>query len=247
MARLRLKYVNPVRYKGQTYYYFRRCGFSRVPLPGVPGSAEFMAAYQAALDGAPEQKIEVGASRTVPGTVNAVIVAFYKSRKFTKNKPITQQTDRNILEAFRLRHGDKRIALLEQRHIEAILAEKAGKPSAQRNLLRMLRVLLGFAADQKLRRDNPALGIKLDPIKTDGYHSWIEDELRQYEKRHPVGTKARLALGLLLYTAQRRADVVALGPSNMRVGQLSSCSQRLALRWIFRSRHHWPRLSPPHP
>jgi integrase len=220
MATLRLKYVNAVRYQGQTYFYFRRPGYSRIRLPGVPGSAEFMAAYQAALDHAPEQKIEVGANRTAPGTVNAAIVAFYKSRKFTKNELITQQTDRNILEAFRARHGDKRIALLEQRHIEAMLAEKAGKPAAQRNLLRVLRLLLDFTVEHKLRRDNPARGIKLDPHKTDGYHSWSEDELRQFEQRHPIGTKARLALGQLLYTAQRRADVVALGPSNMRSGRL---------------------------
>jgi hypothetical protein len=36
-----------------------------------------------------------------------VVVAFYKSRKFTKNEPITRKTDRNILEAFRAKHGDK--------------------------------------------------------------------------------------------------------------------------------------------
>jgi integrase len=101
-----------------------------------------------------------------------------------------------------------------------MIAEKTGKPSAQRNLLRVLRVLLGFAIDQKLRRDNPALGVKLDPIKTSGFHSWTEDELRQYEQHHPIGSKARLALALLLYTAQRRSDVVRLGPPLMRDGRL---------------------------
>jgi hypothetical protein len=32
--------------------------------------------------------------------------------------------------------------LLQQHHIEAMIGERAGKPSAQRNLLRVLRVLL---------------------------------------------------------------------------------------------------------
>ena len=126
-----------------------------------------------------------------------------------------------FLEAFRVRHGDKRIALMERKHVLAIIAEKADKPAAQRNLLRVLRVLLGFAVEQGLRSDNPALGIKLKAmIETSGYHSWTEDELRQYEQRHPIGTKARLALALLLYTAQRRADVVRLGPSNAQNGRL---------------------------
>jgi integrase len=33
-----------------------------------------------------------------------------------------------------------------------------------------------------------------------------------YEARHPIGTKARLAFDLLIYTGVRRSDVVKLGP-----------------------------------
>jgi integrase len=117
-------------------------------------------------------------------------------------------------------HGSKGIATLQQHHIEAILGEKAGKPSAQRNLLKALRRLLDVAVKNKMRRDNPARGIKLDPIKTSGYHSWTEAELRQYEQHHPIGSKPRLALALLLYTAQRRSDVITLGPANLRNGRL---------------------------
>lgn len=214
-----LKYVDPIpKAGGKVYFYFRRRG-QRIPLPGAYNSPEFLEAYWALRNGASVIKTEIGADRTVPGTFNAAVVAFYRSLQFTSNKPITQQTDRNILEAVRSRHGDKRIATIEQRHIEAIIAEKKGKPSAQRNLLRVLRVLLGFAVKQKMRRDNPALGIELAAIKTKGYHTWTEEELQQYEVRHPIGTKARLALDLLLYTAGRKTDAVALGPSNMRNGR----------------------------
>ena len=146
---------------------------------------------------------------------------YYKHPSFTKNKPITQQTDRNILEALRAKHGDKRIALLQEQHVEAMLGEKAGKPAAQRNLLRVIRSVLKVAVKAKMRADNPALGIELERIKTTGYHSWSEEEVRQYEARHPAGTKARLALDLLLYTAERRTDVVALGPPNMRNGRFT--------------------------
>ncbi len=226
MARLRLQYVDEIKDRyGKLRHYFRRAG-GRIRLPGLPGSAEFMAAYQAALTGATEVEIEIGASRTAPGTINAAIVAFYQSYTFTKNKPITRQTDGNILEAFRARkapsgqtYGEKQIATIERRHVEIMLAEKADTPSAQRNLLRILRVLFAFAVTAKLRADNPALGIELKSIETAGYHSWTEDELRQYEERHPVGTKARLALDLMLYTAQRRTDVVQLGPPNIGVGE----------------------------
>jgi len=218
MARRLLKYVEAVPKGAKVFFYFRRRG-KRTPLPGPYNSAEFLEAYWALRNGKAVSD-EIAADRTKPGTVNAAIVALYKHQSFTKNRPITQQTDRNILEAFRATHGDKRIAKLEQHHIEAMIGEKAGKPSAQRNLLRMLRVLLKIAVKLKMRKDNPALGIELDRIETAGYHSWTEEELQQYEARHPVGSKARLAFALLLYTAQRREDVVELGQRNMRGGRL---------------------------
>jgi integrase len=214
-----LKYVDAVPKGSKVYFYFRRHG-RRTPLPGPYNSPEFLEAYWALRNGE-VPKAEIGAGRTEPGTVNAAIVVLYKHPSFTKNRPITRQTDRNILEAFRAKHGDKRIALLQQHHIEAMIGEKAGKPAAQRNLLRVLRRLLNIAAKMKMRRDNPALGIELDRIETPGYHSWTEEELQQYEAHYPVGTKGRLALDLLLYTAQRRADVVALGPPNMRNGRFT--------------------------
>ena len=36
---------------GNARFYFRRAGFKRVPLPGLPWSPEFMAAYEAAMAG----------------------------------------------------------------------------------------------------------------------------------------------------------------------------------------------------
>jgi integrase len=204
---------------GRARYYFRRArGFKRVPLKGLPGSREFLESYAAACDG--RSKIEIGIDRTLPGTINAAIVAYYRSDAFTRNRPITQATDRNILEAFRKAHGDKRIAKLERRHVLAMLDEKAGKPAARRNLLRVLRTLLALAVERGMCPTNPALGIKLKAPSTDGYHSWSEEELRRYEEHYPVGTKARLAVALLLFTAQRRADVVRLGPGNLRNGRL---------------------------
>jgi integrase len=49
-----------------------------------------------------------------------------------------------------------------------------------------------------------------------GYHTWTLEE----EARHPIGTKARLAVALLLYTACRREDVVRLGPQHVRRGRV---------------------------
>lgn len=55
---------------GKPRFYLRRPGHKKIPLPGLPWSPEFMEARDAALKGE-EGKIDIGANRTVAGTVNA--------------------------------------------------------------------------------------------------------------------------------------------------------------------------------
>jgi hypothetical protein len=44
----RIRYVQGwVDQDGRTHFYFRRAGYPRIRLPGLVGSAEFMAAYAA--------------------------------------------------------------------------------------------------------------------------------------------------------------------------------------------------------
>lgn len=219
MTRIRLKYVHAFRDRlGTARYYFRRAGFKTIPLPGLPGSEEFMGAYRLALGNIPA--VEVGATRTLPGTVNAAIVGYYSSGQYRKLRPITKAGYRRILESFRVKHGDKRIALMERKHVKMLLDEKADTPEAARNLLRTLRVLLNHAVEMGMRIDNPALGIRLGRRKGDGYHTWTEQEIAQFEVCHPIGSRARLALALGIYSGQRRTDVVALGPRHIRDGVL---------------------------
>ena len=219
MTHLHLKFVQEFRDRhGQVRRYFRRPGSKRVPLPGLPGSEEFMLAYQAALADAP---LSVGVSKSAPGTVAATVAAYFESAAHKSLAATTRQTYRGILENFRDKHGSQPIALLEPRHIDRIIAAKAATPSAANNLLRMLHVLMQFAVTEGLRRDDPTQGVKPIKNRSTGFHSWTEDEITQFEAKHPIGTQARLALGLHLYTAQRRGDVVKMGRQHIRDGVLT--------------------------
>src|SRR5215472_17615452 len=150
MTKIRLKYVHEfIDRHGKVRRYVRLPGCKRVPLPGAPGTAEFMESYQAALAG-DAAGIGVGASRTKLGTVNATVASYFKSRAFRALSPATQTTYRGILENFRAEHGDKRLALLERKHIEKLIAQKSSTPAAANNLLRMLRVLMQFAVAEDL-------------------------------------------------------------------------------------------------
>jgi integrase len=147
-------------------------------------------------------------------------VGFYQSVDFLALKPITKAAYRSRLESFRAKHGDKRIALMGRSHVMNLLAEKAGKLGAQRNFLKVLKLLMAFAVESGMRIDNPTAGIKLGTSKSDGHHTCTEAEIVMFEARHAIGTRARLALALLLYTAQRRADVVRMGRQHIRDGML---------------------------
>src|SRR5258706_15557664 len=101
-----------------------------------------MAACEAAMRGDPPLRIEIGADRTTPATVNAAIISYFNSSAFQALAAETQRSRRGILERFRAEHGDKRIALLQRAHIDRIVAAKAATPSAARNFLKALKALM---------------------------------------------------------------------------------------------------------
>lgn len=236
MTELRLRQVNAFRDRhGQIRHYFRRPGCKSVALPGLPGSVEFMEAYQAALAGEAPQ-VQLGVSRPLPGTVNALVVA-YLDRSLGSTSPFktlaaeTQRTRKNILENFREAHGDKRVfrteangkrvMLLTREPMQRIINEKSNTPFAQRNLLNTIRAMFKWAMAEGRVPDDPTLGVTRQQIKSNGYRTWSESDIEQYKRRHPLGTMARLALELLLTTAARRADVVKFGPQHVEDGTIT--------------------------
>jgi hypothetical protein len=80
---IKLPYVHSPRDRhGKQRHYFRKPGVKRVPLPGAIGSPEFLAAYQAALAGEPASHIEIGKSRSNPGSVAMAVALYFQSISF---------------------------------------------------------------------------------------------------------------------------------------------------------------------
>jgi hypothetical protein len=197
---LRLKYVHRFRNRhGRVRFYFRRAGFKRMPLPGLPGSMEFMEAYKAALSGE-GGRIQVGAQRVIPGTVASAVLAYLGSAVFASLAPDTKAVRTNILQRLAREHGDKRIALLQRDHVQRMVDAKAATPGAARSYV--ITVVIRFAVSSGLRRDDPTIGVTSIKRRSQGWHTWTEEDIAK-----PIGTMARL----LLYTAQRRSDVIRMG------------------------------------
>jgi integrase len=210
---------------GKPRFYFRRPGYKSVPLPGLPWSTDFMAAYEQAAAGQP---LMIGAKRVKPGTIRALAVSYFSSIAFNSMKASSQRVRRRIIDRFceqldqdGQKCGDKNAATMKREHVVKLMAERAAKPESANGLRKALRAMMQHAIDTGIRSDDPTRDVKkIKPRWKGGHHSWEEEEIEQFEARHPIGTTARLALALLLYSGQRKSDVVRMGPQHIRNGGL---------------------------
>ncbi|MBR0676657.1 phage integrase family protein [Roseomonas alkaliterrae] len=206
MPVVRLRHVHKGRHRdGRPRWLLRVPGCRAVTLPGEPGTPAFMAAYQRALETAAPPE------RTTPGSLDALALSYYASPAFTALRPSTRAAYKRLVEELRAGYGTRPIRLLEPRHIEAMMAQKAEAPTAANHRLRTLRHLMAHAIRLGWIRRDPTQGVARVPYRTDGYHTWTEAEIEAFEAHHPSGSRERLAFALLLYTGQRRSDVVRMG------------------------------------
>jgi integrase len=220
MVRIKLKYVvEDVDRHGNIRFYFRRKGQSKIRLPGLPGSDQFMDAYRSALANLPVDRPRTVGCPAI-GSFGHVCLSYYASPTFKRLAPSTQSWRRRALDSICEKHGDKPIAMMRAKHIRMLRDEKANLPGASRTRLKALKALFTWAVDEELVTDDPTLGVKKIHYVSKPHHTWTLEEVEQYERHHPVGTKARLGLALLLYTSWRREDAPRLGPQHI-------CEERL--------------------
>lgn len=146
--------------------------------------------------------------------------SYFASVEFRRLDPKSQMTRRGITEDC-LREPRKPgsldvmrdcpVSVISAAHIKMLRDRKAATPGAANNRRKYLSSMFGWAVENGLLRLNPARQVRKVRYSTSGFHTWTVDEVCQFEEKHPIGTKARLALGLLLYLGVRRGDVRHLG------------------------------------
>jgi integrase len=230
MTAIRLRYIHRYRDRhGSQRIYVRLPGKPLVPLPGLAGSAEFMAAYQAAIAGA-EAPAPRQAGRVAAGSFNALVIAYYRSAEFLQLAANTKRVYHNIIERFRAEHGERPYAALQREHVRRLVAARAETPEAANSLLKILHTLMQFAVNEGMRPDDPTAGVKRIRSKSEGFATWSEEQIAAFEARWPEGTRQRLAFALLLYTGQRRSDVVRMGRQHIRNGAIDVRQQKTGTR-----------------
>jgi integrase len=213
---------------GKERFRYRKTGRPVHYFRAVFGTPDFDAELEACRTAG---GIAAGAERAKAGSVDDLVGRFYRSPVFTNAGPDTRRVNRGLIESFRAEAGDLPVAKFSFAHIEAILTARAEKKpasngrtvggrTAARNLHKQLRRLFRFAVKLGWIEKNPAELAEAVSVPKGGFHTWTEQEIAQYRQRHPLGTKARLALEIILWTGQRRDDARSFGPQHMQEGAI---------------------------
>ncbi|MFL5240377.1 MAG: tyrosine-type recombinase/integrase [Rhizomicrobium sp.] len=186
-----------------------------------------MAAYEEAKAGAPKPvKSGVGV-----GTWRWLCTKYFaECTDYKRLDPRTRHVRRQILEStydepiapgspkfFR----DMPLARMTADAVEVLRDRKLEFPEAANSRVKAIRQVFKFGVRKKYALFNPARDVPYFKTGSTGFHTWSVDEVRQFEDHHQVGTKARLAFALLLFTGQRRADIVRFGKQHVKGGKLS--------------------------
>lgn len=214
---------------GKLRWRWRKAGYTAYYFRNPPDTAGFKEELAACESGSP---LEIGQGRCVPRSVGDLVARYYASANFNRGGTADQHRRRLLIESFREKFARDLVVNFRWDHIEAILAERSekrmqgnrtvGGPVAALNLHKQLRRLFAYAKRLGWIKDNPVDDAeRVAAPKTGGYYSWTEADITQYQARHALGTRARLAMEIMLWTAQRRDDARLFGPAHLKNGEIN--------------------------
>lgn len=209
---------------GKERWRWRKAGHQTHYFTAPPGTKEYADELAVCKRGAP---LSIGAERTLPKSIGDLVTRYYSTLDFNTGSESDRHRRRLILEAFRAEYDRDMVEHFTFAHIEGLLLKKAQKKQvgartvggigAARNLRKQLRRLFAHAKRLGWIKENPVEDAsRIAAPKSKGFHTWTEDEIAQYQAKHPLGTMARLALEIMLWTGQRRSDAHAFGPEHMK-------------------------------
>jgi integrase len=199
---------------GRRRYRFRLKGKPQCYILGEYGSAEFRAAYEAAMQKTPA--IINPPKLPDRGTFAWLIQHYILTPDFQKIGKIYKRNLFLEMERFRRDYGHCVVADLRADHVEQIIARKAATPAAANKLLKLMRRLCRFAIRRQWLAVDPTVGLKPYVTNPDGYYTWTEADISRFEEHHGVGSKAVLAMRLMLYTGAARQDAARMGWQNIK-------------------------------
>jgi integrase len=215
---------------GNPRVYVRRHG-KRIRIKAAEGTVAFAMAYSDAMErlGARAPALATAPLTVHPKDTLGWLGSLYFATKndFLKLAKESQRARRNSLEeCFRQPFGELNPEPMGNCPLKHFTAQKAkrileGKDTAgaATNRRKHLSALCAWGVDAGHLPSNPIRDIKAGRVvKGGGYYTWTIPDVEQFIGFHKIGSKAVLALGLLLFSGARRQDMVDLGRQHARGG-----------------------------
>jgi integrase len=210
---------------GKPIWYFRRGHARRIRLPGDYGSAEFLAAYDAALGG------RAKGHRSPPSGSFAWGLSLYRqSQTWGALSPATRRQRDNIFALIVKTHGETTLSAWKRGDIAAGRDKRAATPAAAKHFVAALRGLFHWLVESGLVASDPTEGITVVRPKTDGFAAWTEDDEQKFRRSWKLGTRERVAFEVLRQTGLRRGDAVRVGRPHVRDGVLRFATEKTSER-----------------
>jgi integrase len=191
------------------YNYFRRAKHKRIALPGEIGSPEFKAAYERAIDGKGELAKRVG---FMPGSLAWAIDRYTAHEEFNSKAAGTRAAYLVMLKMLRASPiAQALVRDLNRQHVNAHCAEIAQRCGKSRgDYQAMLISIVWDFADRHLAQCK--LSDRSNPTRKRKRSYDAQPRLAWPQRRFVEGAsdELKLAFALLLYTGQRRGDVVRM-------------------------------------
>ena len=221
MTKIKLRWLTCDRSENIERYYVRRPGRAKIRIQGDPGSPEFMASYHAAVEGAPAIPERPRPTTFAAHTLGRGIQDYYTSAIYQRLSDSRKRSRRLILEKVAVAAGTEPARAITKAIIQKGMDRRAATPAAANEFLKSMRAVLDYLVSIDELKENPAKAVKYISIKTDGFHIWTIEEVAQFVEHHGAGSRAVLALALLLFTGQRRGDVIRMGPQHVTAGSMA--------------------------
>lgn len=252
--KLRYVYEDKDRHGNVRIYFWRGAGHRKIRIKEEPGTQAFRDAYSAAWKMETRKGVNLPAviedkPRAVTiippqaGTFRWLCTKYFASGDFKRLDPTTQKRRRSILEACfeepvapdeEAIFADFPLKRMTRTAIKVLRDRKSEFPEAANGRVKAIRQVYRWALDEDDIPVDRNIAADVSYIRTasEGFHSWTPAEVERFEEFYPVGTVARLAFSLLLYTGVRRSDVVLFGKQHVQRGTIQIDGEDVPCSWL---------------
>lgn len=185
----------------------------RIRIHCGPEHEDFQRQYLAARRGETPEPLKTAADYAKPRSIAWLVHSYLghleaRSRAGTASAK-TLKKKRNLLQRL-LADPDKRMLIPREKLIEMQDA-MAATPAQADAFIEAVRVMYDWAIERKHLDDNPARGVSKVYAKGAGATPWTADDVSAYFRHHRIGSKAHVAMSVLLWTGCRVEDLTMLG------------------------------------